>query len=533
MSPGPVRTVSAAELRRMLGDGGELALLDVREEGAFFKSHLLLAVNLPLSRLELRLAGLVPRRDTRIVLCDADDGLAERAAERMAGFGYSDVAILDGGVAAWSAAGHELFSGINVPSKAFGEFVEHVYGTPSVSAEELKAMLDAGEKLVVLDSRPMDEFNLMNIPTGICCPGGELVHRVHDLAPTPDTMVVVNCAGRTRSIIGAQSLINAGLRNRVVALRNGTMGWHLAGLTLEHGNRRHAPEPSAEAQAKARAAAEAVAKRFGVRRIDRDGLRAWQDEAGRRTLYLFDVRSPEEYAAGHLPGAVSAPGGQLVQATDRWAAVRNARIVLTDDSGVRAIMTAHWLLQMGWDVSVLEGGLPAEGLETGARPASVLGLDAAAAEEISPQALKERLEREGTVVIDLADSRRYRKGHVPGAWWAVRSRLDVAHRRLWASEMYVLTSEDGVLARLAAPELARLTQTPVRVLAGGTAAWTAAGFDLAEGRENMADEADDVALRPYDRDEGVEDAMRDYLSWEIDLVHQIERDGTLRFQAFA
>src|SRR6185312_12580626 len=155
----------------------------------------------------------------------------ERAASVLTQAGYTDVSILTGGIAAWEAAGFELFSGVNVPSKAFGEFVEHEKGTPSVSAEELNALMQSGADMVVLDSRPFDEFSRVSIPTGVDVPGAELVLHVHDMAPKPDTLVVVNCAGRTRSIIGAQSLINAGVPNKVVALRNGTMGWSLAGFT--------------------------------------------------------------------------------------------------------------------------------------------------------------------------------------------------------------------------------------------------------------------------------------------------------------
>ena len=174
----------------------------------------------------------MPRKATRIVLIDDNDGLSQRAAAVLARAGYSDLSYLDGGNAAWAAAGFELFSGVHVPSKAFGEFIEHDSGTPSVSAQELDALMRAGTDMVVLDSRPYDEYSRISIPTGINVPGAELVLRVHDIAPSPDTLVVVNCAGRTRSIIGAQSLINAGVPNKVVALRNGTMGWHLAGLDL-------------------------------------------------------------------------------------------------------------------------------------------------------------------------------------------------------------------------------------------------------------------------------------------------------------
>jgi rhodanese-related sulfurtransferase len=536
------RGVTPAELKAMLragrSDGAELALLDVREEGRFAARHLLFAVPLPLSRLELRIRALVPRLGTRVVLVDDDDGLAARAADKLAAWGYTDVALLEGGNAAWQAAGYELFSGMNVPSKAFGEFVEHTYGTPSVAPEELAAMQAGPGKLVILDSRPMDEYAAMNIPGGVNVPGAELVYRVHALAPEPETTVVVNCAGRTRSIIGAQSLINAGIPNKVVALRNGTMGWHLAGLELEHGQRRTAPAPGPQAVKQARAAARRVAARFGVRSVDAATLQRWQGEAAQRTLYVLDVRLPEEYEAGHLPGARNAPGGQLVQATDTYVGTRGARLVLVDDTEVRATMTASWLIQMGWpDVFVLAGGLPAPapegGLERGPHRPEVPGLAEAHAEEIDGPALAARLEGvDAPAVIDLAGSPAYRSGHVPGAWFAVRSELPQALARAGSSGAVVLTSPDGVLARLAAPEAAAAGVARVQVLAGGTDAWRAAGRPLAEGRERMASEPLDVFPKPYERDGGVESAMKEYLTWEVALVEQIERDGDAVFQPY-
>jgi rhodanese-related sulfurtransferase len=360
--------IDPAALKARIAGTGEIAVLDVREERLFAAGHVLLARSLPLSRFELGLTALVPRRATPVALIDDDDGLAERAARALAQFGYTDVSILGGGLAAWRAAGFGAFGGVNVPSKAFGEFVEERFHTPSISAEELQAKIDAGEKLVILDSRPWSEYVRMSIPGGIDVPGAELAYRVHDVAPSPDTLVVVNCAGRTRSIIGAQSLINAGVPNRVVALRNGTMGWELAGFVPERNAARRAPEVSADGLARARAAASRVAARFGVRTIDMTALEAFRREAESRSLYLLDVRSPEEYEAGHLSGSVAAPGGQLVQATDRYVGTLRARLVLVDDTAVRATMTAAWLCQMGWaDTFVLKGGLTGP-LETGPDP---------------------------------------------------------------------------------------------------------------------------------------------------------------------
>jgi rhodanese-related sulfurtransferase len=521
--------VSAQALRHMLLDDGELALIDVREAGVFSKGHLLYACSVPLSRLELRADDLLPRRSVRMVVCDGGEGLAQKAAIRLEHFGYSDVSLLAGGVPAWAGAGYEVFGGVNVPSKAFGEFIEHQCGTPSISADELKAKLDAGEDLVILDSRPLDEYQAMNIPRGICMPGGELVYRVHELVSSPDTLVVVNCAGRTRSIIGAQSLINAGLANHVVALRNGTMGWHLAGYELEQGMERRAPAVSTETLTKTRAAAASVGKRFGVKRIEKNTLDEWISEHEQRSLYLLDVRNPEEYEQGHLPGSISAPGGQLVQATDRYVGTLRSRIVLIDDTGVRATMTASWLNQMGWpEVVVLEDAFAGAELEKGERKPLVLGFNEVQAQEISPHALIQ-LSAGGANVLDLAESGYYRRHHIPGAWFALRSRLGDAIAKLPSAALLVLTSEDGVLAHLAAKEVAAKVDVPVKVLTGGTSAWAAAGLPLTEGFERMASAPDDVWLRPYDLDTGNEEAMQQYLSWEVDLVKQIARDGTTRF----
>ena len=522
----------ARDLKAMISDGSELAILDVREEGVFSRRHLLFASSLPLSRLELRIDALVPRRSTRIVLIDADDGLAQRAAARLMNFGYRNLSILDGGVEAWGKAGYELFSGTYVPSKAFGEFVEHEEETPRMDAAEIKALADKGQDMIILDSRPLDEFRKMSIPGGIDCPGAELVHRAFSIVRSPDTLVVVNCAGRTRSIIGAQSLINAGMPNKVVALKNGTMGWHLAGLKLAHGEKAMAPLPSAEGLKKAEKAAERVARRFAVRSIGPADLARFEAESGKRSLYVFDVRSPEEYRAGHRPGSRSAPGGQLVQATDSYAATRNARIALIDDNGVRATMTASWLIQMGWeDIYVVEGGLD-DALETGAERRQVLGLSRTRSPWIDPHGLKALVDAGEAVVIDLDTSLRYRERRIPVAVFGIRSRLAELAPTLPKGKRIVATSGDGLVAKLAADEMHALTGNETMALLGGTEAWVAAGLPTASGTDGLPAQPDDVWYRPYDRATGVEEAMREYLSWEVELVRQIERDGDTRFRTF-
>jgi rhodanese-related sulfurtransferase len=521
--------VTPGALKAMLADGRELALIDVREQGVYFHGHLLFASCILLSRLETMVADLVPRRSARVVVCDGGEGApAEQAAERLARFGYRDVSCLSGGVPAWRAAGYEVFSGINVPSKAFGEYVEHRYATPRVTAAELAARKAAGARMVILDSRPMEEFRNMSIPGGVDCPGAELVYRVFDAAPDPETLVVVNCAGRTRSIVGAQSLINAGIPNRVVALKDGTMGWQLAGFEVATGRSEHAAPPTPAGVAKAQTAAARVGERHGVRTIDYATLRRFQGEADARTLYVFDVRTPEEYAAGHLPGSRHAPGGQLVQATDEYAATRHARIVLVDGDGVRATMTASWLRQLGWDdVFVLRNAL-APPLETG--PFRPTLLDPPCLPTIAASALAAELERGARIaVLDFATSLQYRRRHIPGAYWCMRTRLDAALVQL-GDRACVVTSPDGVHAQYCARDLTRARpDVPVRVLQGGSEAWFAAGLPQESGTQRLTCAPDDVWYKPYEQRESRQ-AMQDYLTWEVNLVEQIARDGDARFR---
>ncbi len=518
--------VNAAALRAMLEDGGELALIDVREELIYSQGHLLLARSAPLSRLELKFAQLVPRRTTRIVLSDGADGLAERAAAVLAANGYSELRILAGGVAAWAAAGFELFTGVNVPSKAFGEFIEHEDGTPSIGADELARLTDSATDLVILDSRPFDEYARISIPGATNVPGAELVLRARELAPSSDTMVVVNCAGRTRSIIGAQSLINAGLPNKVVALRNGTMGWSLAGLICERGKSQRAPAVSRERLAWAKDAARRVARAAGVASIDAAGFDALRQDDS-RTLYVFDVRDPAEYEGGHLAGAISAPGGQLVQATDQYIGTLGARIVLVDDLEVRAAMTGSWLRQMGFaEVYVLAEA----GTEAGWPAMPVLANETRAEAAIEVEAVADLVSRNAATVIDLSLSRNYHAGHIPGAWFAIRTRLAQALEKIPLAETVVLTSEDGALAALAVIEAAVIAG-PVRFLQGGNAAWRAAG-QVFSTEAKMADEAVDQWRKPYERSGDTKAAMQEYLTWEVDLLPRLKRDGSLRFERF-
>jgi rhodanese-related sulfurtransferase/predicted metal-dependent enzyme (double-stranded beta helix superfamily) len=534
----PLLTVQ--QVKAMLKSDEVFAFFDVREEGEFsIQGHPLFATPLPLSRLEPRALALLPDPHTRIVLLDSGEeshdpqwaGRANRAAAQLSTLGYTNVAVVKDGLKAWRDAGYEVFTGVNVPSKAFGEVVEHGNDTPRIDAADVQKLLDSKADMVILDSRPLPEFTNMSIPGGIDCPGAELVYRVKDFVPRPETLVIVNCAGRTRSIIGAQSLINAGLPNKVMALKNGTMGWHLAGLKVARGETKSFGPQGPEAAKFAQAAAANIAGKMNIKKIDKAGLAGLEAKEG--PLYRLDVRDPAEYARGHLKGFRHAAGGQLVQATDQYVGARNATIVLHDNDGVRATMTAHWLMQMGWnEVHVLDHKLAAAELTTGAEPRYPQGFAMPTPKSVTAAELHTSLA--ATLVIDLDTSLRYRDGHVPGAWFAVRAGLgrtipEMLTQQKGATRI-VLVSPDGEIAALAASEAeAASGGLPVAILAGGMQAWRDAKLALETGHVRMADPPTDVWYRPYDNKEDVEAAMRQYLDWEVDLVPQVERDGDATF----
>ncbi len=412
----PEITRAAAEVAAMLEDGREIAFLDVREIVPFGTGHPLLAAQLALGHIECEIAGLVPRRDTRVIVTDGGDGLSAVAAHRLARLGYVNVAVLAGGAPAWAEAGLALFPEIEVPSKGFGDFVVHHARPAFIAPRELERAITSGEDWVLIDSRPRQEYQAGNIPGSIDAPAGQMLRCFDDLVRRPTTKVVVNCMSRTRGILGATSLVAAGVPNEVYVLRNGTRGWLLDGLVLERGATRFATAPSAQARQRARQRAGTLARRAGIRSIDRVTLEQWRDDT-MSTTYVFDVRDRDEYEAGHLPGARNAPEGALVMSPDHYIGTQNARCVIVDDDTVRATIAALWLSQMGGctpyvlDDASLDGALT----EEGPAPRQVLGLDSAPSATITPQALDVLVRHATPLIIDVGNSAAYVLSHVPGA----------------------------------------------------------------------------------------------------------------------
>lgn len=526
-------TISARDLAGRLRAKAEICLLDVREEGDYARGHLFHARCIPLSVLELLAEVRIPRKNTEIVLCDdgsgIGSGLMEAAAVLMAGLGYDSVRRLGGAYPEWEQAGFLLYEGIYVPSKAFGEFVENALDTPGLDPHELAALMDGNPGIKVFDCRPLAEYRRMSIPGAINCPGGELVERLAGLTRSPDTPIVVNCAGRTRSIIGTQTLINAGFPNRVMALRNGTMGWELAGYRVDHGETRQVPAPDPEDAHAARTLAVAWRNRERLRAV------SWDDVCQMRadpnvTTYLFDVRDPEEQAAGSLPGAVAAPAGQLVQTTDIYAATLGARLVLFDDHGTRNTMAASWLARAGWtEVYLLDEG------PIGALPMPDEGrFDALVPDEarLTVGELDDAI-RGGASFIDLSTSQQFFAGHVPGARFGIRSRLLADLRSAGIRGPLVLMARERTRACLGYRTLLSEWPDPILVLFSDSASWPEVTGALEEGFEGALSPPLDMWHTPSSPLGGGRPAMSEYIRWETGLLEKAANEPGIDYKELA
>jgi rhodanese-related sulfurtransferase len=366
----------------------------------------------------------------------------------------------------------------------------------------------------------------MSIPGGICCPNGELVLRIGDIAPDANTKIVVNCAGRTRSIIGAQTLIDFGVPNPVVALENGTQGWTLAGLALEHGaSRRHGDGIGGNVAALA-TRARTVGESHGVVWVGAEEALTWTAGDAMRTTYLIDVRTGEEFAARPVPGFVHAPGGQLVQATDQWIGVKGARIVLIDAEGVRAPVIAAWLRQLGHEACILTGGAAA----ALARPWPVIAnASPPPPKAISALELADALQRDAAVLIDLRPAMSYRAGHIAQARWSIRPRIAAALGHV--AKTVVLAADAPGVAALAALDLAEAGCRDIRLLAEGPQSWRGAGLSLITTPEDPPDvDCIDFLFFTHGRHAGNADDARRYLAWETGLVGQLDAQERSTFR---
>ncbi|GIX49288.1 MAG: sulfurtransferase [Candidatus Tectimicrobiota bacterium] len=537
-----VQSLTPHALRALLASEAPHALLDVRELGEYNSAHIPGASAVPRRLLEFRLPRLVPCRHTQLVVYDDDGRRARLAAATLERMGYTQVAVLEGGLKRWASLGYRTEWGVNVPSKDFGEKVQVQYQVPEMHPEALWARLQRGETLVILDARTPEEHRRATIPGSRSLPGGELALRIAEVVPTADTPIVVHCAGRTRSLVGARLLQRMGFPH-VYALRNGTMGWALAGLALEEGSTRFdLPAPSPAGLAAAERFAERVAAEDGVQRLGVAELQALMARRTQENIYLIDVRTAEEFAQGHIPGFWWVPGGQAVQRADDVVAVRRGHVVFACDGRVRALVTASWYRQLGFPhVYAVDGGtrawqqagLPlAQGGPESLGAGYDAGLDAmpwgfaearARVTCLTATALQEHLQRTPTAhILFVGTSREFSRAHLPGARWLLRSwlELDLPAVAPDKATPLVLTCADGYQAVLAAATLEALGYRQVVVLDGGMQAWQQAGLPVEQGLSGVMAPPNDVL--PMGTERSWAEAIH-YLQWEEDLGAKYHR----------
>lgn len=527
--------ISPERLDELFNGTAPFACIDVREPGEYNTSHIPGSSLIPRRRLEFDLHSAVPHIGTMIVLCDDDGRRVARAVATAEAMGFSNVAWLDGGINRWVSLDFPTEWGVNVPSKDFGEMVEVVHHVPEIDAIELKARMDRGEKMVILDTRTPEEYRRFCIPGGRSLPGGELALRITDVTADldPDTTVVVNCAGRTRSIIGTRVLQRMGLDRNIVGLKNGTSGWVLAGYELESGaDRDMLPRVTPDGQAAAEAYAERCAAEDGVQMLDIAGLDNLADRSVSECVYFIDVRTSDEYERGHIPGFRWFPGGQVVQRSDDVAVVKNAPIVFCCDGKARATLTASWFRQLGYgEVYALDGGTSAwagygrplesgfsmaamnDGSISGDKESELLVEARRTVPTVSAAALHDD-PPEATLFVDT--SQEFARAHVPGSRWVPRGWLEwqVADHVASKSARVVVTCVDGRQSLLAASTLAQLGYTNVSALSGGMVSWQAGRHPVEEGLAGVMRTPSDIVFSGPDRTYA---DMQHYLRWETAL----------------
>lgn len=520
--------ITPVTLKQWLHDGQEVAVLDLREHGQYGEEHLFYIVSVPYSKLEIEVARLVPRKNVRMVLVgDELDALSSKAHQRLNAMGYQNIHVLDGGMPAWKKAGFEVFAGVNLPSKAFGELAEHAFNTPRITALELNQKIATKENMVILDGRPFAEYQKMSIPTAVCCPNGELALRIDEIAPDPETTIVINCAGRTRSIIGAQTLINLGIPNKVLALENGTQGWYLQDLPLDHGQTRKYPEQISDTGMNARKSrARMLAEKHNVQFVDSNTVHVWLKELDRST-FLCDVRTPEEFAKGTVLNAQHTPGGQLVQATDQYVGIKGARLVLIDQEGVRAPAMASWLAMLGWEVAVWKEAFKDASInvQNNGNKQGIQHKDDVVSSEDITQVESENiadLMRSGVNVVDLRPSMKFRESHLLGAIWSIRPKLSEL-TPLAKEKPILLIAEDIETAKLASLDLREVGVKQIYVNIDAPSIWKAAKLSLESSPNTPTNEqCIDYLFFVHDRHDGNKVAARQYLAWEMNLLAQID-----------
>lgn len=521
-----VSQVTPERLHDDLATEEPLAVVDLRPSLPYVEGHIPGSIHVDRATLEQRLPVVVPHVAVTTVLVDSEGERAPADARWLQQLGYTDVRVLEGGYAAYDAAGLPVVAAVdgvhatafNTQSKRFGEEVEHRHDLPKLTPD---AVAERAEELTIIDVRNPPEYDAYGTIPGSVNIEGVDVALYAAAARRDDEPLVLHCAGRTRSIMATATLQALGVEE-VYELENGTMGWQLAGHQLVEGPGRPTgltvDPPHRE---RLRARVEELLAETAVTWIDAGELDA--TIAARSTdtpVYCIDVRPTAAAAAGTHPAARAIAGGQLLQTTESEIGVRTGQIILLSDSHIRAGITAYWLAQMGYPaVAVVRGGLDAWVAAGGElappQPPAPLAVDTSAVQVVAPDAVDAAA---ADAVLDCRSRAAYDAGHIPGAVWVGRYHLEETLQD-HETPTVLVDAGDGTAATAAAQLAAVGPEVPtdVQVLDGGMPAWVAAGNTPTEDRPTYAWPDETAVPKPYAQGTA---AMRAYLAWEEALVDE-------------
>ncbi len=508
--------VEAKTVKNWISDNKEIAFIDVRELAQHTAGHPLFSISIPFSEFEINVEKLLPNKEVRIVLFDNNNGISEITYKIAQNLKYTNIFILKNGIDGWVKSKFHLFDGINVPSKSFGELIEKKFKTPSITALQLSKKQKEKRDIIILDGRPFDEYNKMSIPGSVCCPNAEIPYRISELIKSSNTEIIINCAGRTRSIIGAQALINFGIKNKVYALENGTQGWFLNDFKLDHGKTKFLDKtPSNEKINELRNRIVSLLQNI-VEIIDFNQAQKLINNKN-ITTYIFDVRT-KTYPKKELSQIRNVPGGQLIQATDKYIGVLKSHVIVFDDGDlVRAGMTALWLKKMNFHCYVVNES-----------PVKIkkLNLKQEVNFETSPINLI-KLENfknlKDIPIFDIRNSIDYCKKRIKNSVWT--NRYIITKKMSKYVKSMIIVTNDLPKASLIVSDLQKKDPDSVVQVYHWNETDVEQFLDYIDLKKVELDEKFiDFNFHTHLRHKGNKEHAKNYLKWEIDLIKKMDEE---------
>jgi len=515
--------VNAETLKSWLSDKDEIAFIDVREIGQHTKGHPFFSISIPYSLFELNLEILIPNKKTKMILLDQNDGISILAYKAATLIGYSNLFILEEGVNGWINAGYKLFDGINVPSKSFGELIEKHFHTPSITAKELNKKQKNNENCIVIDGRPFDEYQKMSIPNSICCPNGELAYRVSSHVKDINTEIIINCAGSTRSIIGAQTLIDLGISNKVKALENGTQGWFLSDLCLDHNKSNFLDvRPDDTELKKIQNKIFKLLINHNINLIDFSKAQELILDKNKST-FIFNVTNSNK----NMSSIRHVPGGQLIQATDKYIGVLNATLILVDDGDlIRAGTTAIWLKKMGYQVHILRK----ETVNTNKlKLKKQLPLKE---QKLNVFEIEKLTNLKNIVLYDIRSSENFMKKRIKNSIWLNRANLRKV--KIKKQQQIIIITDEFDKARLVINDIEEMNLGCVISLYKWKENELINHSNIIDNKPILFPKKDciDFNFHTYKRHKGSKSHANQYLKWEIGLINKMDKQELSFFNIF-